>query len=208
VLVSAFVGYLFTKQKMFARKFAYRFVIVTMFFNAGLIPWYMNMRMLGMLNNYLAYILPAMVQPFYIILAKTYVESIPPSLEETAEMDGAGTLRVFWSILLPLLKPITATIAVFSAVGHWNSFTDTLYLMTDQKYFTLQYLLYRFLNEARSLAAIMRSGTASMPSASTALTPRTIQMTVTMVVVLPILFVYPFMQKYFVKGIMIGAIKG
>ena len=208
VLASAFVGYLVTKQKLWGRKFWYRYIIVTMYFSAGLIPWYMNMVMLKLLNNFLAYIIPGMVAPFSIILVKTYIESIPPSLEESASMDGAGTITVFSKIMLPLTKPILATIAIFAAVGHWNSFMDTLFLMTNEKMFTLQFVLWRYLNEANYLASIMRSGTTAAVDMSQALTPRTIQMTISMVVVFPILCTYPFLQRFFVKGIMVGAIKG
>jgi putative aldouronate transport system permease protein len=209
VIGSAFVGYLVTKKEMWGRKFWYRFIIITMYFSAGLVPWYMNMVFLHLTNNFLAYILPGIVAPFNIILVKTYIESIPASLEESAAIDGAGTLRVFVSIIWPLMVPILATIGVFSAVGNWNSFTDTLFLMTNEKLFTLQFVLYRYLNEANYLASIMRSGTiGSMVDTSQALTSRTIQMTISMVVVFPILLVYPFLQRFFIKGIMIGAVKG
>jgi len=208
VLASAFVGYLVTKQMLWGRKFWYRYIIITMYFSAGLIPWYMNMVMLHLNNNFLAYIIPGIVAPFNVILVKTYIESIPPSLEESASMDGAGILTIFGKIILPLTKPILATIAIFAAVGHWNSFMDTLFLMTDEKYFTLQFVLWRYLNEANYLASIMRSGTIAAVDAAQVLTPRTIQMTISMVVVLPILCTYPFLQRFFIKGIMVGAIKG
>jgi len=208
VLASAFVGYLVTKNQLWGRKFWYRYIIVTMYFSAGLIPWYMNMLTLHLLNNFLAYILPGIIAPFSIILVKTYIESIPPSLEESASIDGAGTVTIFSKIILPLVKPILATIAIFAAVGHWNSFMDTLFLMTNEKLFSLQFILWRYLNEANYLASIMRSGTTVAIDASQSLTPRTIQMTISMVVVFPILCTYPFMQRFFIKGIMVGAIKG
>jgi putative aldouronate transport system permease protein len=208
VLASAFVGYLVTKQQLWGRKFWYRYIIITMYFSAGLVPWYMNMVLLHLTNNFLAYIIPGMVAPFSIILVKTYIESIPSSLEESAAIDGAGVITIFIKIILPLTKPILATIAIFAAVGHWNSFIDTLFLMTDEKLFTLQFVLWRYLNEASYLASIMRSGTTTIVDASQVLTPRTIQMTISMVVVFPILCTYPFMQRFFIKGIMVGAIKG
>ncbi|MDR0455488.1 MAG: carbohydrate ABC transporter permease [Treponema sp.] len=208
VLASAFVGYLVTKNDLWGRKFWYRYIIITMYFSAGLVPWYMNMVLLRLTNNFLAYILPGMVAPFSIILVKTYIESIPPSLEESASIDGAGVLTIFAKIMLPLTKPILATIAIFAAVGHWNSFMDTLFLMTDEKLFSLQFVLWRYLNEANYLASIMRSGTTVAVDAAQVLTPRTIQMTISMVVVFPILCTYPFMQRFFIKGIMVGAIKG
>jgi putative aldouronate transport system permease protein len=208
VLASGFVGYLVTKKAMWGRQFWYRFIIVTMYFSAGLIPWYMNMVMLNLLNNFLAYILPGIIAPFSIILVKTYIESVPPSLEESASIDGAGTLTIFFKIMVPLITPILATIAIFGAVGHWNSFIDTLFLMTNEKLFTLQFVLWRYLNEANYLASIMRSGSTVAVDVSQALTPRTIQMTISMVVIFPILLTYPFLQRFFIKGIMVGAIKG
>jgi len=208
VFSCAFAGYLFTKQKMWGRKFWYRYVIITMYFSAGLIPWYMNMVMLGLTNNFLAYILPGIIAPFNIILVKTYIESIPSSLEESAAIDGAGIILIFRKIIVPLTTPILATITIFGAVGHWNSFMDTLFLMTEERLFTLQFVLWRYLNEANYLASIMRSGTTTAVSISQSLTPRTIQMTISMIVVFPILLTYPFLQRYFVKGIMVGAIKG
>ena len=209
VLGAAYLGFMFTQQKMWARKFWYRFTIITMYFNAGLIPWYITMRNLHLTNNFLAYILPAIVQPFNIILVKTYMESISPALQEAAEIDGASVMKVFMKIMLPLAKPIMATIAIFAAVGQWNSFQDTLILMTKPALYTLQFLLYQYINQASSLAAMIKNGTViSTSSLATMQTPTSIRMTVSVVVILPILLVYPFFQKYFVKGIMIGSIKG
>lgn len=209
VLGSAFLGFLFTKRKMWARRFWYRFVVITMYFNAGIIPWFIIMMNLNLTNNFLAYILPTIVSPFYIILVKTFVESIPEVLQESAEMDGAGLMTLFIKIVFPLITPILATIAIFAAVAQWNSFIDTVFLMTDSKYYTLQFVLYKYLNESTSLAAIIRNsqGSASM-DLSNMQTATSIRTTVSMIVVLPILFVYPFFQRYFVKGIMIGAVKG
>lgn len=131
VIVSAWAGYLVTKQKMWHRSLMYRALVITMYFNAGLIPWYMNMLMLGLTNNFLAYILPGMIAPYNIILVKTYIESIPASLEESAVIDGANTPTVFLKIILPLSVPILATISIFGAVGNWNSFQDSLLLMSS-----------------------------------------------------------------------------
>ena len=210
VLASAACGYLFTKEKMWMRKFWYRFIVVTMYFNAGIIPWYLTMNALHLTNNFLAYILPSIVSPYNIILVKTFVESVPASLEESAQLDGAGYGTILVHIIIPLIQPILATIAIFGAVGQWNAFTDTLFLMSDADYFTLQFLLYRYLNEAASLAALLKSDPTLMANIDIAhmQTPESVRMTVSMVVVLPILFVYPFFQRYFVQGILIGAVKG
>jgi len=208
---SALLGFLFTKN-MWHRKFWYRYLIITMYFNAGLIPWFMTMKTLNLTNNFLAYVIPAIVSPFNIILVKTYIESTPISLQEAAEIDGAGILTIFTKIILPLSKPILATIAIFSAVGQWNMFSDTLLLMTDSHLYTLQYILYVYLNQASSLAAMVQQttngDTTAIVNAANTVTATSIKMTITMVVIFPILFVYPFFQKYFTKGIMIGAVKG
>lgn len=209
VLASAFLGFMFTQEKMWKRKLWYRFVVVTMYFNAGMIPMYITMKNLHLTNTFWVYILPVIVQPFNIILVKTYVESIPKSLQEAAEIDGAGLMTIFRKIILPTSKPILATVAIFAAVGQWNSFQDTLLYVTDQKLYSLQYLLYTYINQANSIAAMAKSsGTANLANVATTLTATSVRMTVAVVVVLPILFVYPFFQKYFVKGIMIGSVKG
>ena len=211
VLASVYLGFMFTQQRMWHRKLWYRFMVITMYFNAGLIPMYMTMKTLHLTNSFWVYIIPAIVQPFNIIMAKTYVESIPPALQEAAEIDGAGTMTVFAKVILPTCKPIMATIAIWSAVGQWNSFQDTLIYITDQKLYSLQYLLYTFLNQASSLATmVQQSGgnVSAVANLATQQTPTSIRMTISVIVVLPILFVYPIFQKSFVKGIMIGSVKG
>ena len=210
VAASAFVGYLVTKQEMWGRKFWYRFLIITMYFNAGLIPWFLNMQMLGLTNTFWAYIIPGIVAPYNIILVKTYIESIPAELEESAQIDGATHMVIFRKIIWPLSKPILATIAIFGAVGHWNSFTDSLILMQSAPtLYTLQHRLYIYLNTASNLSALMESGgQVSDAVLKSALSAKVIKYTISMVTVIPILVVYPFMQRYFEKGIMLGAVKG
>lgn len=210
VMASAFLGFMFTQERMWHRKFWYRFLVITMYFNAGLIPMFMTMRNLHLTNTFWVYIIPAIVQPFNIIMVKTYVESIPASLQEAAEIDGAGVLTIFGKIILPTCKPILATVAIWAAVGQWNSFQDTLIYITDQKLYSLQYLLYTYLNQASSLATMVQqtgnvSGVANLVTQQT---PTSIRMTISVIVVLPILFIYPLFQKNFVKGIMIGSVKG
>ena len=207
---SAMLGYLVTKQEMWLRKVWYRLIVITMYFSAGLIPWYMNLRMLGFLDNFWVYVIPGLVSPYNVILVKTFIEALPPSLEESATLDGAGYMRVFLKVIMPLITPILATLCIFSAVGQWNSFTDTMMLMPSGKYYTLQFLLYKYKNEASSLAALVRStqDSSSLANLATKQTALSVRMTVAMVVTFPILLVYPFFQRYFVKGIMIGAVKG
>lgn len=210
VIASAYLGFMFSQQRMWHRRLWYRLVVVTMYFSAGLIPMFMTMKTLSLTNSFWVYIIPAIVQPFNIIMVKTYVESIPASLQEAAEVDGAGVLTRFFKIILPTSTPILATIAIWSAVSQWNSFQDTLIYITDQSLYSLQYLLYIYINQASSLAALVKSsGNASaVASLVTMQTPTSIRMTISVIVVLPILFIYPMFQKYFVKGIMIGAVKG
>lgn len=210
VLASAFVGYLVTKQEMWHRSFWYRFLVVTMYFNAGIIPLYLTMSLLGLTQNYLVYILPAIVQPYNIILVKTYIESIPGELEESAFIDGASYMQVFWKLIFPLSKPILATICIFGAVGHWNSFQDSLiYMQGNGTLFTLQHRLYNYLNTSSDIAALMsQGGTETQRAMEDALNAKVIKYTISMVSVIPIFCVYPFMQRYFEKGIMLGAVKG
>ena len=209
VAASGFAGYLVTKQKLWKRSFWYRFLVITMYFNAGLIPWYLNMMMLGLTNNFWAYIIPGIVAPYNIILVKTYVESLPVELEESALLDGAGFFTVFTKIIWPLSKPILATIAIFGAVGNWNSFQDSLLLMQSApEYFTLQHRLYDYLNSSTNLGALVSGAGGATGLTGSMTNPVVIKYTIAMATVIPILAVYPIMQRYFVKGIMLGAVKG
>jgi ABC-type glycerol-3-phosphate transport system permease component len=214
VFCNTFLAYMFTQGKLPARRFFYRMTIITMYVSGGLIPTFFVIRAYGLTNNFLVYIIPGAISAFNVVLVRTYIEnSIPSSLEESARMDGCGPMRLFVSIIFPLCLPITATIALFSAVGQWNSWFDNMiYTSRVQDLTTLQYILYRKLNEASTIVAAARSGQIQMMEdllvRRMSLTPNSMRMTITMIVTLPILLVYPFMQKYFVKGIMIGAIKG
>lgn len=212
VVASALIGYLVTKQEMWHRKVWYRFLVITMYFNAGIIPWFMNMQMLGLTNNYMAYIIPAIVAPYNIILVKTYIESIPAELEESAYIDGAGYMTIFRKIIWPLCKPILATITIFGAVGNWNSFTDSLMLMSGApQYQTLQHKLYNYLNAANDLKSLIQSGVSNeeiRQAMNNADFANVVKYTVSMVSIIPILIVYPFMQRFFEEGIMLGAVKG
>ncbi|HBP37459.1 MAG TPA: ABC transporter permease [Clostridiales bacterium] len=209
VVTSAFLGYAFTKREMWHRAFWYRYLMIIMYFSAGLIPVYLNYRNLHLTNTFWIYIV-GFISPFNIILCKTFIESLPLSLEESAKLDGAGYVKVFRHIIFPLSKPIVATIAVFTAVGHWNSYIDTLLYVQNSKLYTLQFVLYNYLQSAQALANIMKeSASAYTGTEMTYLVSATsVKMTVTIVVTLPVLFVYPFFQRFFVKGLILGAIKG
>lgn len=207
IIGSSFFAYLVTNSKMIARKFIYRLVVLTMYLNAGLIPWYMTMKAYGLQNNYLLYILPGLVTAYYVILIKTYIESLPKELEESALIDGAGIFTRYFKIIMPLSKPIIATIAVYAIVGQWNAWTDNYFLVSDSKLQTLQMILYNYLNQANRFQQ-MSSSAMDSSAAVSMITPTSVKMCVTVVVVIPIMCVYPFLQRYFVKGIMMGAVKG
>ena len=204
---SSFFAYLVTNQNMFGRKFVYRFVILTMYINAGLIPWYMTMKLYRLQNNFLLYVVPGIVTAYYVILIKTYMEQLPKELEESAKIDGAGIFTIFAKIIFPLSKPIIATIAVYAIVGHWNSWTDNYFLVTDARLQTLQMVLYNYLNQANRFQN-MSSSALDSSAAVSMITPTSIKMCITVIVVIPLMSVYPFLQRYFVKGIMMGAVKG
>ncbi len=211
VFVSGLAGYLVTKNQMWRRKFWYRFLVITMYFNAGLIPWYLNMSMLGLTDTFAAYVIPSIVAPYNIILVKTYIESIPAEIEESAFIDGAGYWLIFRKIIWPLSKPILATIAIFGAVGHWNSFQDSYILNANSpELYTLQHRLYIYMNQSSNLGALLAGGTSSSDTAALVgvLSNKLIKYTISMVTIIPILCVYPFMQRYFEKGLMLGAVKG
>jgi putative aldouronate transport system permease protein len=208
ILCTSVFAYLVTKKEMIGRKFIYRFVIITMYTNAGLIPWYLTMRTYGLKNSFLLYIIPGAVSAFYMILVKTYIEQLPASMEESAALDGAGFFVTFFRIIMPLSKPIIATIAVYCSVNQWNTWTDNFFLIQDTSLQTVQLILYNYLNSAKAIAESMKQNAAAGQIAQSAVTSESVQMTAIVVTVIPILLVYPFLQKYFTKGIMMGAVKG
>ncbi len=207
VLCCSLFAYLVTHKDLPFRKVIYRFVVITMYLDAGLIPWYITMSTLGLRNNFLAYILPYCIAAYNLILIKTYIEQLPSSLQESAEIDGAGVLTIYSRIILPLCKPIIATIAVFSSLMHWNMWKDNYFLISTQNLQTLQMVLYTYLSEAQSIA-FKSMNELSRGDAKNMVSAQSVKMAITIIVTLPIIFVYPFMQKHFVKGILIGAVKG
>ena len=207
VLACSFFAYLVT-QKLYGRKIIYRFVIFTMYFNAGLIPWYLTLKMYHMTNTFWVYVIPTAISAYYIVLLKTFIESIPESLQESAKLDGAGAIKIFYKIIFPLSKPILATITVFAAIAQWNNWFDNYILVQSDSLKTLQLMLYDYLNQASALSQMSTSSLQHGAAAAAQVTAQSVRMTITMVVTLPILLVYPFMQRYFAKGIMLGAVKG
>jgi len=202
------LGFLFSKPDLPFRGFLYRALTITMYVSGGLIPTYLTIKAYGLLNNFWVYVIPYAVSAYYVILIKTYVEQLPASVEESAEIDGAGVLTIFFRIILPMSLPILATIAVYASVAQWNAwFDNNIYTFSVEKLTTMQYLLYRYLNEAEIISAQIEKSSIEM-DISKMITPKGVRMTITMVTVLPVLMVYPFLQRFFIKGILIGAVKG
>ncbi|MCD9023243.1 carbohydrate ABC transporter permease [Cohnella silvisoli] len=200
-------AYIVSKEELPYKKIIYRFVIITMYFNAGIIPYYLTMKMYHLNNNFLLYVVPSAISAFYVVLLKTFMEQLPPALEESAKIDGAGYFTIFTKIIFQVSTPIIATIAVFAAVTQWNSFIDNFLLVQNPKLRTLQLVLFEYFNQASQIASASKEDLAR-GTVVRKITPETIRMTITMVVTLPILCVYPSMQRYFVKGLILGAVKG
>ena len=204
-----FLGYLFSKEEMPMRKLLYRTLIITMYVSGGLIPTFLVYKAYGLMNNFWVYILPTLVSAYYVILIKTFIEQMPPSIEESAMIDGAGTGIIFLKIVLPLSLPIAATIAIYASVAQWNSwFDNNIYTVSNKNLTTLQYLMYTYLNRSEQLVEEMRKGDMNELNADSFITPRGMRMTITMITITPVLCIYPFLQRFLIKGIMIGAVKG
>jgi ABC-type sugar transport system, permease component len=184
------------------KKIIMALIIFTMYFSAGTIPTYLLLKELHLLNHPLVLILPGSISVFYLIIMRSFFFGIPESLKESAELDGAGPLRVLTNIYLPLSAPVLATLALFYAVGRWNGFSDALMFMSDRTYFPIQLLLYNILNSISSVEVATQEGFSS-PGLS-----ETIKSATVMFATVPILLVYPWLQRYFISGVTIGAVKG
>ena len=185
----------------------YRGLVICMYVSGGLIPYYLTVKMVGLINTFWVYVVPFAVSAYYVILIKTFIEQLPASVEESAMLDGAGIFTILFRIILPMSMPIIATIAVYASVAQWNSWFDNhLYTGLREDLTTLQYMLYNYLNQAEKLSQVLAEG--RNINEEQILTPKGVRMTVTMITVIPVLCIYPFLQRFFVKGIMIGAVKG
>ena len=203
-------AYVFTRNEFVLYKPLKGFFFFAMFFGGGgLIPTYLLYLNLGLYDNFLVYIIPTIINLWYVTLFRTYFRSIPGELLEAARIDGAGEFAIYWRVLLPVSKPIIATITLFSAVAQWNSCRDTLYYTVDKNLRSLQYIVMEIIKKAEGSQMIDRAemfeifhGDASMAD------PVSLRMAITICTVVPIVMVYPFLQKHFMKGMMIGSMKG
>ncbi|MCE3203272.1 carbohydrate ABC transporter permease [Paenibacillus sonchi] len=189
------------------RKFVSTFLAMTMYISGGMIPVYMLVKDLGMMNSFAVYIVPGLVSAFNVFVIRSFIDGLPYALQESAKLDGANDFTIYLRVILPLLKPALATISLFLAVGQWNAWFDTyLYNGSSPHLTTLQYELMKVLQTTTSgNNGDYRSNIASM--ASNQVSPESLKMAITIVVTVPILMVYPFIQKYFVKGMTLGAVK-
>ena len=176
-------------------------ITITMFFNAGTIPNYLLIKSLGLLDSPLVLIVPSCLSIFNMIIMRSFFYSIPDSLRESAELDGATYFQILWKIYVPLSAPVMATLALFYAVGRWNGYSDALMYMKDTKYYPLQLLLYNIINNINSVEVATQEGFSS-PGLSTSL-----KAAIVMFSTIPILCIYPWLQKYFISGVTVGAVK-
>lgn len=202
VLVTTALAYVLSRKELLWKKGITLIFIFTMYFGGGLVPYYMVLKNLNMLDSFVVFIFPNLVSVYNMILVKNYIEGMPDALFEAAKIDGANDLFVFIKIVLPLSKPIIMTVALFVAIMHWNSWFDAYLYTNSQNLKVMQSILVEILNQYQTTAANQAANRTGQ-----GITPDSIRMAATMVATIPIIMVYPFIQKYFVKGIMLGSVK-
>ncbi len=205
LITNALLAYVVSRKKFLFRSQLSLFWVITMYVNGGMIPTLILYRGLGLTNSFWVYVIPSMIGAFNMLVMRTYMEGLPGALEESAKVDGAGDATIFINIISPLCKPVYATVALFVAVGQWNSWFDAmLYNRMSSQYTTLQYELMKLLS-----SVMQQSGTANPGSVAvgSAVTPVSVRAAATVATMLPIICLYPFLQKYFVSGMTIGSVK-
>lgn len=207
LLLTAMTAYVLQRKDFQWRNKLSYFIYFTTLFNGGLTPWYMLMMKFGMKNNLVALIIPHLFSVFNILIMRNYMNSIPHEITESAKVDGANDFLIFVKLIMPLSKPVLATIALFTGLAIWNEWYNCMLFISDTKLYTLQYYLYNMLNNAAAMKELV-SGTSTDLLASTDLPSESTKLAMAMIATGPILLLYPFIQKYFVKGIVIGAVKG
>ncbi|MCG7378650.1 carbohydrate ABC transporter permease [Paenibacillus sp. ACRSA] len=210
VFCTAMLAYTVSRQEFVLRKFVTMFFVFTMYFSGGLIPGYLLIRDLGLIGSFWVYIIPGVIGVFNMIVIRSFIEGLPEGILESARIDGAGEFTTFIRVVLPLTIPAMATVSLFVAVGQWNSWFDVfLYNSSNKELSTLQYELMKILQTSTTAATATASDAyQSAENSGTAVTPTSIRATMTIIASVPILMVYPFLQKYFVQGMTIGGVKG
>ncbi|WP_434751191.1 carbohydrate ABC transporter permease [Paenibacillus amylolyticus] len=210
VFCTAMLAYTLSRQEFVLRKFVTMFFVFTMYFSGGLIPGYLLIRDLGLIGSFWVYIIPGVIGVFNMIVIRSFIEGLPEGILESARIDGAGEFTTFIRVVLPLTIPAMATVSLFVAVGQWNSWFDVfLYNSSNKELSTLQYELMKILQTSTTAATSSASDVyQSAENTGVAVTPTSIRATMTIIASVPILMVYPFLQKYFVQGMTIGGVKG
>lgn len=204
LLVNAILAYIVSRKRFLFRKQLSLFWVITMYVNGGMIPTFLLYRNLGLTNSFWVYVVPGMISAFNMLVIRTYMNGLPDSLEESAQLDGAGYFTIFAKIISPLCKPVYATVALFVAVGQWNSWFDAmLYNRMASHLTTLQYELMKLLSSVTNQG----SSAEAMKNASGSVTPETVRAAATILTMLPIICIYPFLQRYFVTGLTLGGVK-
>ena len=205
VWFTCLAAYALAQKHLLFRKFYFAFFIVAMYTSGGLIPYYVVLRGLGLLDTFWVYVLPSAVNIFFLIVAVSFFREIPEEIKESARMDGASELSIYMRLILPMSKPLLAAMSLFVGVGQWNSWLDSAYFVSDDNLRTLTYRMMEVINQGMTPTDIL---SAEKAAAVNSVTTFSMQVTSMVIAILPILFVYPFLQKYFVKGIMLGSVKG
>lgn len=206
VLCCAMFSFALSRKDFIFRSSFTTILVITMYVGGGMIPDYILIRNLGLINNFWVYIIPGLISAFNVIVIRAFIDTIPFSLQESGKIDGANDMTIFFRIVFPLCKPVLATVALFVAVGQWNSWFDTyLYARSVKALSTLQYELMKILDSAQSIGSATDIYSEGLRSAKR--NPEALKMAITVIATVPILIVYPFLQKYFVSGITIGAVK-
>jgi putative aldouronate transport system permease protein len=208
VLAISMMAYALSKRELIAWKWFNLFFIFTMYFGGGLIPSYMIIKSLGLIDSFWVFIFPGLIGVFLMILIRTYMEQLPAELEESAKIDGANDWQLYARVVMPLCVPVLATIALFVGIGHWNAWYDSYIYTYNPDLKTLQAVLVKILNQFQTGAMLTEAEQLANTNKRIPVSGESIRMAVTMVATIPVLLVYPFIQRYFVKGIMMGAIKG
>ncbi|WP_019635820.1 carbohydrate ABC transporter permease [Paenibacillus fonticola] len=201
------LAYPLSKRHLFGWKYFSFFFVFTMYFGGGLIPTYMIIKSVGLIDSFWVYIFPGLIGVFLMILVRTFIEQIPAEIEESSKIDGSNDLQTFFRIILPLCVPVLATIGLFLSIGHWNAWYDSYVYTYKPELKTLQAVLVKILNQFQTASMMSDAQQLAQSSKRIPVSSESIRMAVTMVATIPIILVYPFVQKYFVKGIMVGAIK-
>lgn len=202
VLFCAMVGYGLSKNNVRGRKFYVAMGVITMFFSGGMIPTYLLIKSLGLLNSFWVYIIPALLSFYDVIILMNFFRNVPSSLEESAKIDGAGDWRVFLSIFIPLSMPAMATIAMFNGVSQWNDFMTTKLYVTNEALYPLQMKLYEIIVQSQTQSMQNIGGSVVIET-----TTKGVQLATIVITTLPIVVIYPLLQRYFISGMMLGAVK-